>query len=86
MKLKDGFVLRNVAGETVVLPSGNDLNLNMMITLNGTGEFLWKRLEIGAEKEELVQALLDVYDVDEATANLAVDRFVEKLSANGFLV
>ena len=86
MKLKDGCVLRNVAGETVVLPSGNDLNLNMMITLNGTGEFLWKRLESGAEKEDLVQALLAEYDVDEATANLAVDRFVEKLSANGFLV
>ena len=85
MKLKDGFVLRNVAGETVVLPSGNDLNLNMMITLNGTGEFLWKRLEIGAEKEELVQALLDVYDVDEATANVAVEGFVEKLANNGFL-
>lgn len=86
MKLKDGFVLRNVAGETVVLPSGNDLNLNMMITLNGTGEFLWKRLETGAEKEELVQALLAEYDVDEATAKVAVEGFVEKLSANGFLV
>lgn len=85
MKLKDGFILRNVAGETVVLPSGEGLNLNMMITLNGTGEFLWKRLEIGAEKEELVQALLAEYDVDEATANIAVERFVEKLSANGFL-
>lgn len=86
MKLKDGFVLRKVAGEVVVLPSGNDLDLNMMITLNGTGEFLWKRLETGAEIEELVQALLAEYDVDEATANVAVRGFVDKLSANGFLV
>lgn len=85
MKLKDGFILRDVAGQTVVLPSGSDLNLNMMITLNGTGEFLWKRLETGAEFDELVQALLAEYDVDEATATRAVQGFVDKLVANGFL-
>ena len=36
MKLKDDFILRNIAGQTVVLPSGGDLDLNMMITLNET--------------------------------------------------
>ena len=44
MKLKDGFVLRQVAGQTVVLPCGDALDLNMMITLNDTGTFLWERL------------------------------------------
>ena len=85
MKLKEGFILRKVAGEVIVLPSGDDLDLNMMITLNETGEFLWKRLETGAEVEELVQAMLGEYDVDEATARAGVQRFVTKLSDNGFL-
>ena len=49
MKLKDGFILRSVAGETVVVPTGDDLDLNMMITLNETGKFLWEHLEKGAE-------------------------------------
>ena len=40
MKLKDGFILREVAGQTVVLPTGGDLHLNMMITLNETAKFL----------------------------------------------
>lgn len=40
MKLKDGFLLRQVAGQTVVLPVSGDLDLNMMITLNDTGAFL----------------------------------------------
>ena len=40
MKLKEGFLLRNIAGQTVVLPAGADLDLNMMITLNETGAFL----------------------------------------------
>lgn len=85
MKLKDGFVLREVAGETVVLPSGDDLNLNMMITLNETGKFLWEQLEKGAEQEELVAALLSEYDVDEATAKRSVENFCNKLTEHGFV-
>lgn len=85
MKLKDGFILRDVAGQTVVLPSGNELNLNKMITLNETAKVLWQRLETGAEREELVSALLAEYDVNEATAKASVERFLKKLSANGFL-
>ena len=86
MKLKEGFILREVAGQTVVLPSGDDLNLNMMITLNGTGAFLWKQLEAEKSDAELVAALRAEYDVDEETATSAVDGFIAKLKENGFLV
>ena len=85
MKLKEGFILREVAGQIVVLPSGDDLDLNMMITLNDTGKFLWERIEKGAEVDELVAALLGEYDVDEANARAGVERFVAKLENNGFL-
>ena len=85
MKLKDGFILREVAGQTVVLPVGGDLDLNMMITLNETGAFLWKQLENENDAAGLVAALLAEYDVDEATAKNAVEGFVAKLNENGFL-
>ena len=85
MKLKQGFILRTVADETVVLPSGDELDLNMMITLNDTGKFLWQKLEVGAEVDELVADLLKEYDVDEATARAGVERFIAKLNENGFL-
>lgn len=85
MQLKKGFVLRTVAGTNVVVPTGEDLNLNMMITLNETGKLLWKRLEKGAEPEELVAALLQEYDVDEQTATDHVEKFVGKLIEKGFL-
>jgi len=85
MKLKNGFILRSVAGQNVVLPTGSELNLNMMITLNDTGKFLWQKLEVGAEKEDLVVALLAEYEVDEATAKASVEKFVEKLMENEFL-
>lgn len=86
MKLKAGFVLRQVAGQTIVLPSGSELDLNMMITLNGTGKFLWELLEHDTDTDALVSALLKEYDVDEATARVSVERFIEKLNANGFLI
>ena len=85
MQLKDGFILRTVAGEHVVVPSGEDLDLNMMITLNETGKLLWENLAKGAEQEELVAALLQEYNVEEQTAEAHVVRFVEKLRKNGFL-
>lgn len=85
MKLKEGFFLREIAGQTVVLPAGGDLDLNMMITLNGTGAFLWERMQTETDETALVAALLGEYDVDEATAAAAVAGFVEKLRRNDFL-
>lgn len=85
MKIKDGFLLRQVAGQTVVLPVGGDLDLNMMITLNDTGAFLWEKLQEDTDEAALVAALLAEYDVDEDTARKAVAAFVEKLNAHGFL-
>ena len=85
MKIKEGFVLRTVAGETVALPSKGVTDLDMMITLNGTGKFLWEKLALGAEKEELVEALLAEYDVDRERAEKSVDAFVARLKELDFL-
>lgn len=85
MKLKKGFVLRKVGSDNIVMPTGDTLNLNMMITLNDTGRFLWEKLEQGAEEEELVAALLEEYEVEETTAKAHVAAFVEKMNGHGFL-
>lgn len=85
MKLKDGFILRTVAGETVVLPTAGVTNFDMMITLNDTGKFLWERLAVGAEEAELVSALLAEYDVTEELATQSVTAFVARLKELDFL-
>ena len=68
MKIKEGFQLRQIAGQTVVLPTTGDLNLNIMITLNETGTFLWEQMQQETSEAELTDALLKEYDVEEAVA------------------
>lgn len=85
MKLKEGFILREVAGQIVVLPSGNDLNLNMMITLNETGKFIWNLLKQDVTESDVVSAILKEYKVDQAAAEAAVTGFIRKLNEHGFL-
>lgn len=85
MKLKEGFLMRDVAGHTVVLPTGDDLDMNMMITLNDTGKFLWNLLENEITSDELVAAVLAEYEVQEPVAKAAVDSFVERLREYAFL-
>ena len=83
MKIKEGFVLREVAGDTVVLPTG-DLNINAMITLNESAAFLWKLMEVETTEEEVVKAVLAKYDdTDEEMAAKAVKGFVYAPNENG---
>ncbi len=87
MKLKSGFVLRKVADTYVVVAVGAEAKKhNVMITLNETGGLLWEKLSEGADKKALVSAILEVYDIDEATACADVDRFIEKVNAEGLIV
>lgn len=86
MKIKEGFVLRSVAGSNIVVPVGRAaLDFNGMITLNDSGAFLWKVLENGADVDTMVKSLLAEYDVDSETARRCSEEFVAKLNEAGCL-
>lgn len=80
MKIKDGYMIREVAGYNVVVPVGDAaLDFNGMINLNETGALLWKTLADGAEEKDLVAALLAEYDVPEDVAKSDVADFITKM-------
>ena len=85
MKIKDGFILRTISNETVVVPVSGDLDLNMMIKLNSTGRFLWEQLQKETTMDEIVKAVLEIYDIEETAARNHVEAFVKELEKNGFL-
>lgn len=86
MRLKDGFLLRKVAGEHVVVPTGDAMvDFKAMISLNETGAFLWEALKEDKSEVQLVEVLLKEYDVDEKTASEDVAEFVALLNEKNLL-
>ena len=86
MKIRDGFVVREIAGQCVVIALGTaSKNFNGMIKLNSTGKFIWEKLSSGAELESIVSDMMDEYDIDADTARRDAIAFVEKLQGANIL-
>ena len=65
MKIKDGFVLREMCGEYIVAAEGlQHINFNKLISLNSTAAFLWKALE-GKEftTKQMAELLVEEYGI-----------------------
>ena len=86
MKLKSGFVLKTIGDNHIVVPVGaQTVDFRCMITLNGSGAFLWRLLEAEQTADDLTAALLAEYDVDEEKARRDVDAFIVTLQENNLL-
>ncbi|AFQ45964.1 PqqD family protein [Desulfosporosinus meridiei] len=80
MKVRDGFMLHEVAGQWVIVPLGERVvKFNGIMMLSESGSLLWKLLEKDASAEELVQALLTEYCIDAETAQRDVQEFIEDI-------
>ncbi len=80
MKIRSGYILRQVMDVYVVMGIGSEAYTpNQIMSVNETGAFLWNLLEKGAEKPELVDSLTKEYDVDAQTAEKDVDSFLAQL-------
>ncbi len=86
MKIKNGFVAKEIAGQYVVIALGAASKIfNGIIKLNESGKFIWDKLAEGATKEEIVDALLAEYDVSRETAENDVDKFIAELEGANIL-
>ncbi len=87
MKIKSGFILRDVAGKTFVVATGElSKSFKGMITLNETGKFIWNLLANDTTKEEIVDKMLEVYEgVERSIVENDVEIFVEKLVRDNIL-
>ena len=80
MKIKDEFILRNVAENNVVVPIGQaTIDFNGMISLNDTGAFIFEQMLNEITRDELVQAVINEYGIDGELAQKDVDAFIEKI-------
>ncbi|MDP4133524.1 MAG: PqqD family protein [Bacillota bacterium] len=86
MKIKDDLVLRDIAGEHIIMAVGKTaVNFDKFITLNDTGAFLYKLIKDGTEETKLVDAVLKEYDVELQKAEEDVSEFVSSLKKVGII-
>jgi hypothetical protein len=81
MKIKKGFVLRQVCGENVVVGEGLDaINFGKLLSLNETAAWLWQQaVEMGDFTiDSLVAQLTEEYDVTEDVARRDVSNIVNE--------
>lgn len=86
MKIKGEFILREVAGETLLVPVGETaLKFNGMITLNRVSAVIWKALSEQASYDEILGQILDRFDVEPEDARRDLDEFLEQMKAADLL-
>lgn len=86
MKIKEGFLLHEVAGNCIVVPVGKaELDFGGMMTLNPVGAFVWKALETDTTEQAVIEKVVEAYGIDEATARHDVHAYLEKLRGVGLI-
>ena len=84
MKARQGFVLRELVGEYLLMPTGENIaDFNGVVLLNEVSAFVWEMLKSPVSREDLLDAVLERFDVDEATAAADLDDLLEKLDRMG---
>ena len=80
MKIKEEYILQNIADKWVVInTNAKSVNFNKILSLNESGRFLWEQLENGTEAEDLVNALMEHFEIDKVLAQTDVEKFIREL-------
>lgn len=86
MRIVKEFILREIAGEYVLVPTGTtSQEFNGLITMSDVAVTIWKNLETIDNLDAMVEIILNEYDVDEETARNDVTGFITELLAGGFI-
>lgn len=87
MRIEKEFVLREIAGDYIIIPTGKTvLEFNGLITVNEVGVTLWNMLQEEVTFDQLVQGVLAEYDVEEEVAREDIQEFLDTLAKGGILV
>ena len=86
MKIKEGFLIREVSGQTVIIPDGESNNgFKGMIKLNATAKILWEAIAAGEDKETIASKLVEKYGLPKEKALGDVQAFIDRMKEEGFL-
>lgn len=86
MKAKPGFVLRHVAGEYMLMPTGQNIGVyNGAVLLNSVSAFVWEKLQNDMSREDLLSAVTAEFEVDESAAAADLDALLKNMDDMGLI-
>ena len=86
MRINKEFVLREIAGDYVIIPTGQTvLEFNGLITVNEVGVSIWNMLQEEVTEDDLVNGILNEYEVEEDVAREDIREFIDTLVAGNIL-
>lgn len=86
MRIKEGFVMRDVAGQAVAVATGEaSKSFHGMIKLNSTGSKIWRGIEAGHEATAIADSLANEYGIDPQQALADVTTFFARMREIGIV-
>ena len=86
MKIKQGFVMRDVAGQAVAIATGEaSKSFHGMVKLNDTGAGIWNGIEKGLGEAAIAEQLAASYDVEVGQALKDVESFIARMRDAGLV-
>lgn len=86
MIAKQGFILRNVVDEHILMPTGDNIGVFCgSVVMNDVSAFVWEKLQNPISKDDLLQAVLDEFDVDKDKAERDLDVLLFNLKEYGVI-
>ena len=87
MNLNKDFILRNIAGESILVATGSATqDFNGMITLNEVATFILENIDECETEEVLVGKVLEEFEIDEETARSDVREFLDQAIKFGIIL
>lgn len=86
MKIKEGYILKSVAGSNVVIATGDErFDFNGIITFNDTGAEIFNMLNGMYTVEEIIERIAKDYEVSYDTAKTDVENLIAKMKNQGLI-
>ena len=86
MKACDTFILRNLMGEYLLMPTGEAIRtFHSAVAMNELSAFVWQQLREPVSRDELLTRILDEYDIDEKTAASDLDSMLKEMKQMGII-
>lgn len=86
MKLKSEFVLRKFSNKYIAVSVNDNADENnVLISTNSSGAFVFELLHNEISYNEIINRMIEKYDIDESTAKADLDEFLNNIRKAGML-